>query len=99
MAKKSTASSVRGNRAKKNVRSTPDSDIDFSDIPELTDEQLKQMKRLGRPLLGTSRRHLIAIRLDPKVLKELKKEATDDGRGYQSLINEILDKHVKRKVA
>jgi predicted DNA binding CopG/RHH family protein len=33
------------------------------------------------------------------VLKELKKEAEEEGKGYQSLINEILGKHVSKKVA
>jgi uncharacterized protein (DUF4415 family) len=96
MGKKSIGSSVRGPRAKGNVKYIPDSEIDFSDIPELTDEQLKGMKRPGRPLLGYSPRMMIAIRIDPNVLKKLKKYADKKGKGYQTLINEILGKFVKK---
>ncbi len=99
MGKKSTASSARGLRAKKNVRPIPDSQIDFSDIPELTDEQLKEMKHPGRPLLGYARRQMIAIRIDPIVLKKLKTYADKKGKGYQTLINEILGKFVKKAAA
>jgi uncharacterized protein (DUF4415 family) len=99
MAKKSIGSSARGRQAKKNARSISDKRIDFTDIPELSDEQLNQMKRPGRPLLGQGKRHLIAIRVDPEVLTQLKKEAEEEGKGYQSLINEILDRHVRKNVA
>ena len=99
MAKKSTALSAQGTRTKKNAKSIPDSKIDYSDIPELTDEQLEGMKRMGRPLLGQKPRHLIAIRVDPAVLEKIKKRADADGKGYQTLINEILGEYVKRKVA
>jgi uncharacterized protein (DUF4415 family) len=42
---------------------------------------------------------MIAIRLDAGVLDTLKNEADHERKGYQSLINEILAKHVGRKVA
>jgi len=99
MAKKSSASSVRGARAKKNVNTTRDESIDFSDIPELSDAQLKGMKRLGRPLLGAAPRELVAIRIDPFVLEKLKKKAKQNGKGYQTLINEVLAKFVRKKAA
>ena len=99
MAKKSTGSSARGSRAKRNAKYIPDSQIDFSDIPELTDEQLKEMKRPGRPLLGNSPRMMIAIRIDPTTLKKLKAYADKKGKGYQTLINEILGKFVKKEAA
>ena len=90
---------MRGTRTKKSAKSIPDSKIDYSDIPALTDEQLEGMKRMGRPLLGEKPRHLIAIRVDPAVLEKIKRRADKDGKGYQSLINEILGEYVKRKVA
>ena len=68
--------------------------IDFSDIPELSDDQLKQMKRVGRPLLGMSKRQLISIRMDPDVLAALKEKANDQGKRYQSLIQEVLKDYV-----
>ena len=42
-------------------------EIDFSDLPEASDEQLRTMRRVGRPPIGTHARQLIAIRLDPEV--------------------------------
>jgi len=81
MAKKSTGLLVRGARARKNATPTHADRIDFSDIPELTDEELKKMKRPGRPLIGKHHRHLIAIRMDPDVLLKLKAEAEEEGKG------------------
>jgi uncharacterized protein (DUF4415 family) len=69
--------------------------IDFSDIPELSDAQLRAMRRVGRPPLGEYARQLIAIRVDPQVLAEVKKEAKRRDVGYQTLINDILAKHAK----
>jgi predicted DNA binding CopG/RHH family protein len=39
---------------------------------------------------------LIAIRLDPRVLEAVRREAKQRGLGYQSLINQLLAKHVAR---
>lgn len=55
------------------------------------------MRRVGRPPLGTAARQLIAIRIDPDVLRAVRREATRRGLGYQSLINEVLAKHVGRR--
>jgi uncharacterized protein (DUF4415 family) len=57
------------------------------------------MRRVGRPLLGDEPRRLIAIRLDPKVLGEFRREARRRGVGYQTLINEVLARHVGKNVA
>jgi len=54
------------------------------------------MRRAGRPPLGEYARQLIAIRVDPQVLAEVKKEAKRRDVGYQTLINEILAKHAKQ---
>lgn len=96
MARKSSVSSARGKQAKKSAVSIRDKEIDFSDIPELSGKQLKAMRPLGRPLLGDAPRKMIAVRLDPTVLEELKREAKRSGKPYQSLINEILARHVKK---
>ena len=48
---------------------------------------------------GKQARQLIAIRLDPRVIAEFRKEAKRRNLGYQTLINEVLAKHVKRRVS
>ena len=70
--------------------------IDFSDIPEASPAQLRVMRRVGRPPLGAAARRLIAIRIDPQVLDAVRREARRRGLGYQSLINDLLAKHVER---
>ncbi len=59
-----------------------DSDINFEDIPQLTDEQLAQMVRLRdiRPKIPVS------VRLEPRVLAWLKSK----GEGHLTRINDIL---------
>jgi predicted DNA binding CopG/RHH family protein len=69
----------------------PDSQIDFSDIPEATDAELKRMRRVGRPASGMAKQ-LIAIRLSPRLLSQLRKMAAKQGKPYQSLIHELLEK-------
>ncbi len=69
--------------------------IDF-DIPEASPAQLRAMRRVGRPPLGVEARRLIAIRIDPQVLDAVRREAKRRGLGYQSLINDLLAKHVER---
>jgi uncharacterized protein (DUF4415 family) len=60
-----------------------DSEIDTSDIPEMTDEQWKHARRghFYRP-----RKRQITARVDADVLDWLKAQ----GKGYQSRINAIL---------
>jgi len=67
----------------KALAARPDSEIDFSDIPELTDEQWKTAERghFYRPV-----KRQITARLDADVLEWLKSQ----GKGYQSRINAIL---------
>jgi uncharacterized protein (DUF4415 family) len=57
------------------------------------------MRRVGRPPLGEGPRRLIAIRVDPVVLDRFRKEARSRKVGYQTLINEVLAKHVRKDVA
>ena len=79
----------------RSVRPIPDSRIDFSDIPEATDEELKRMHRVGRPKSGMAKQ-LIAIRLSPRLLAALRKMAAKQGKPYQTLIHELLEKAASR---
>jgi uncharacterized protein (DUF4415 family) len=95
MAKKQSASSVRGLRTAKSVKHIPDEKIDYSDIPASTDEELKRAKRVGRPSTGNAKR-LIAIRIDPKVLTQLRKLALEQDVPYQTFIHGLLEKAAKK---
>lgn len=101
MAKKKSGSSAQGSAVKKKRKGILDDDeeIDFSDLPELTDEQLTSSRRVGRPLFGNWPRQVIAIRIDPEVLDRIRDLAADAGKGYQTLINEILASYVKKRPA
>ena len=95
---KRSVSSARAGRVVASARRTSRK-IDFSDIPDSSPEQLKAMRRVGRPPIGDAPRQLVAIRLDVGVLDRFRKEAKRRGVGYQTLINEVLAKHVRRDVA
>ena len=53
--RKRSVSSVRGARVGVNARRTTQK-IDFSDIPDSSPDQLKAMRRVGRPPLGSEPR-------------------------------------------
>ena len=91
MVKEQSGSSVRGKQAAKSARPMPDRQIDFSDIPQSTDEELKRARRVGRPKSGTGKQ-LIAIRLSPKLLDALRRMAAKQKKPYQTLIHELLEK-------
>ena len=57
------------------------------------------MRRVGRPPLGDRARQLIAIRVDPDVLAQFRKEARRRRVGYQTLMNEALAEHIRKDVA
>ena len=97
MKTKRSASSAPGKRAAKSVKHIPDSQIDFSDMPEATDAELKRMRRVGRPASGMAKQ-LIAIRLSPRLLSQLRKMAAKQGKPYQSLIHELLEKAASKAV-
>jgi uncharacterized protein (DUF4415 family) len=96
MAKKRSASSARAPRAARSVRPIPDSQIDFSDVPESTDEELIRARRVGRPKTGRPTRQLIAIRIDPLLLNRLRALAAKQKKPYQTYIHEILEQAAKR---
>lgn len=98
MKKKYIESSAQELRTRKSAKSThrkvKDSEIDYSDIPELSAAGLKKFKRVGRPLVGESPRQAISVRIEAEVLSKLKAKALKKGIGYQSLINQILKRAV-----
>ena len=59
-----------------------DEDIDYSDIPELSDEFLSRAERVMWP----PQKERITIRVDHDVLEWLKGQ----GKGYQTRINQLL---------
>lgn len=95
MAKKRFGLSARDKQAAKNAKHIPDSEIDFSDAPESTDEELQNARRVGRPATGNAKQ-LIAIRIDPQVLAKLRKMAEAQDKPYQTLIHELLERAAKK---
>lgn len=91
MKKKRSGSSARDRQAAESAKPIPDSQIDFSDIPESTEEELRRARRVGRPASGMAKQ-LIAIRLSPQLLSRLRKMAAKQGKPYQTLIHELLEK-------
>ena len=98
MAKKQSALSAHGKRAARSTKPTADQEIDFSDIPDSTDEELKRARRVGRPATGSAKQ-LIAIRIDPKLLERLRKLASKQHKPYQTLIHELLEKAATKKAS
>ncbi len=73
----------------------PDSKIDFSDIPESTGEELRQARRVGRPVSGSAKQ-LIAIRIAPRLLAQLRRLASKQSKPYQTLIHELLERATQK---
>jgi predicted DNA binding CopG/RHH family protein len=97
MARKSFASSAGARRPTKNAEPMPDRMLDLSDIPESTDVELRRARRVGRPASGNAKQ-LIAIRIAPQLLRQLRRMAAKQSKPYQTLIHELLEKSA-RKVA
>jgi uncharacterized protein (DUF4415 family) len=91
MTKKRFASSPRAAQARKNAKPTQKYRIDFSDLPESTDEELSRARRVGRPKTGNAKQ-LIAIRISPRLLAQLRRLAVKRDKPYQTLIHELLEK-------
>jgi uncharacterized protein (DUF4415 family) len=91
MARKRSVSAARAKRAAKNAAPILDSQIDFSDIPESTDEELKRARRVGRPKSPFAKQ-LIAIRIDPRLLARLRRLARRRQKPYQTMIHELLER-------
>jgi uncharacterized protein (DUF4415 family) len=76
-------------RELKAIAALPDRDIDLSDIPELSEEQLRTAVRgqMYRPL-----KKPVTMRLDADVIEWLKR----DGPGYQTKANALLRREMLR---
>ena len=98
MKKKPSVSSARARRRAKNAKHMPDSRLDLTDIPEATDEQLRRARRVGRPVTGNAKQ-LIAIRIAPRLLAQLRRLAAKQAKPYQTLIHELLERAAGKKVA
>jgi len=98
MAKKQSASSARAKPRTKSVRPMPDSQLNLTDIPEATDEQLRRARRVGRPSTGNAKQ-LIAIRIAPRLLAQLRRLAAKQSKPYQTLIHELLERAASRNAA
>ena len=67
------------------LKTMKDSDINFSDIPELDDDFFTKAK------LWPGKKKQITLRLDPDVVEFFKER----GRGYQSSINAALRRYME----
>lgn len=79
--------------ALKRFNSIKDEDIDFSDAPRLTEEQLKNAKPLREihPEWFAVKKKSISLRLDCDILDAFK----STGKGYQTKINDALREYLK----
>ncbi len=68
------------------LKATPDSDIDFSDVPEL-DKEFFSRVRVRMP----KKKKAVSLRLDPDVLDWFKHEE----KQYQTKINAVLRAYVE----
>lgn len=77
------------------INAMQDEDIDLSDIPESTEEQMKQgIRRIGgQPTLKGKVR--VNMYLDANLVSYFRSRAGE--RGYQTLINEALKDSVERE--
>jgi uncharacterized protein (DUF4415 family) len=98
MTKKRYALSARAKRRAKSAKHMPDSALNLSDIPEATDAQLRRARRVGRPVTGNAKQ-LIAIRIAPRLLNQLRRLAAKQSKPYQTLIHELLERAANKKVA
>jgi predicted DNA binding CopG/RHH family protein len=99
MAKKHFVSSPRAVRARESAQRTQADRINFSDIPQSTDEELRRARRVGRPK-SSNAKQLIAIRISPRLLAQLRRLAAKQDKPYQTFIHELLERAARKsKVA
>jgi len=98
MTRKPSASSARAALPRKSGRSISSEGIDLSDIPESTDAELRRARRVGRPRTGSAKQ-LIALRISPQLLAQLRRMAAKQDKPYQTLIHDLLEKAAGRRVA
>jgi hypothetical protein len=79
MTKKTAESTVHRNSGTKSAKHKPDSELNLSDFPEATDDELRRARRVGRaaiiglgkfrsgiPDFGSNKKHLIVFGLPPE---------------------------------
>lgn len=71
----------------KRLAERPDDEIDYSDIPEITDFSGFEVGKLYRPM-----KEAVTVRLDADVVHWLKR----DGKGYQTRLNAILRREMEK---
>ena len=98
MPRKTSELSARARRAARKDGPMPDSQIDFSDIPESTSKELKRARRVGRPK-SPHAKQLISIRIDPRLLARLRRLAQNKQKPYQTFIHELLERAANRRTA
>ncbi|MDZ7359895.1 MAG: BrnA antitoxin family protein [candidate division KSB1 bacterium] len=81
----------------KRIDKMRDQDIDYSDIPPLTEEQLASMQPWREVLSALAREKTrVTISLDADVLKWFKKLAQNSGgKSYQALMNAVLRQYIE----
>ncbi|MEH2316979.1 MAG: BrnA antitoxin family protein [Nostoc sp.] len=74
------------------IEAMEDEDIDLSDIPEVTEEQMKQalLRVGGKPVERGQQR--VDLLLDPLIVEYFKAKAGE--QGYQVLINQALAEYI-----
>ncbi len=77
----------RGEKTARELAEMPDSEIDYSDIPDLTGDFWKYLKILH----NTSPKQMISFRADKEVVDWFKSQ----GKGYQSYMNAVLRSYVE----
>jgi len=60
-----------------------------------TDAKLRRVRRVGRPASGNAKQ-LMAIRIAPQLLRQLRRMAAKQSKPYQTLIHELLEKSARR---
>jgi uncharacterized protein (DUF4415 family) len=83
----------------KRLDAMADEEIDFSDIPPLTDEQLSAMKPLRDVFPDAVQEKVrITLRLDSDIVSWFKEQVTQAGGGnYQSFINDALRRYIENQ--
>ena len=71
----------------KRLAQRPDDEIDYSEIPEITDFSGFEVGKFYRPM-----KEAVTVRLDADVVHWLKR----DGKGYQARLNAILRREMER---
>jgi predicted DNA binding CopG/RHH family protein len=82
-------------RRAKSAKPIPDSKLNLSDIPESTAAELRRARRVCRPAAGNAKQ-LIAIRIAPILLRQLRRMAAKQSKPYQTLIHELREKSARR---